>query len=117
MAKNWHDRWGENAHTHKDYSLDCYDKMGNLTRMAKPATTHIQCTASRAVCLKLDSRVMRQIKTRVLLGMSGNIKIKGLIPYRTASIKPELVTRDYVSNGMTVTAEYKGNGTWHIKVR
>lgn len=110
--KNRDTRWGEDSDDYRRYKHE-HPSMPDVSNRA----THIRCTASRAVCLKLDSRVMRQIKTRVLLGMTGNIKIKGLIPYRTASIKPELVTRDYVSNGMTVTAEYKGNGTWHIKVR
>lgn len=79
--------------------------------------THLRCKVDKCVALKLDPRFDKIVRTKMLLGITKSIKLRGHIPYRTASIKPERITSELEFSGFKASAEYKGSGTWVINVR
>lgn len=79
--------------------------------------THIRCKVDKCVALKLDARFSKIVRTKMLLGITKSIKLRGHIPYRTASIKPERITSELEFSGFKANAEYKGSGVWVINIR
>lgn len=122
MSKDWGKRWGDEALERGFERLirrtaKCWDENGDLIMNGVIEPTYLRCKVDKNVALKLDPRFDKIVRTKMLLGITKNIKLRSHIPYRTASIKPEHITSELEFSGFKAVAEYKGSGIWTINVR
>lgn len=120
MAKDWDDRWGDDAleRGSKKFQrkvLSAWDADGNLIIKEKVEPMYIS-DGTRAV--KLTQELLDKLKTRVLIGNTGKFKVPNQTMYYTAQLPKDLYVDTINISGKVLRAKavMPFRGVWEFRV-